>query len=151
MKNEIELEKKAVQYYLQTCTLIAFIFWEKYFLDEEEKWKDNDTLWQDFEKEQKVGEFYAIGGYQDGCWACSDQYWEISNMATAIKYNATKEQIYEWYWETIGAGEESKKHQNLEIFLKYGWIESKELTEEEKKELDEKIQKAKDEFLKNYL
>jgi len=103
-----------VNQYHNACLRIAEKFWNKYYSkDYEETFRDDYYFY-----------FSPIGGEKNGVWEIdSSQWWTVSDMATALEYKATKKQIEEWYWATIGELDETKrKHQNLKNFLLYKWI-----------------------------
>jgi hypothetical protein len=126
-KGKTRLEK-----YEEICFDIAKDFWEKYYkCDEEETWAQQLT-------------YEGPGGNDpSGVWCFGDMCWGFSDMVTALKLEATWEQISEWYEETLAEIYEPKgNNKSLEQFLKYGWI-GKIYTEEEIKDSEESMERAK--------
>ena len=103
---------KQLKNYDKACIEIAKEFWNKYFKEDEE-----DIF--EFNYPHNV---YAIGGQLDGIWQVNDYYFNIQDFVIALRYNATWDQLTEWYYGVIERG----KTQNLENYLKYNWIETKE-------------------------
>lgn len=128
-----------VRQYNNACIKIAEKFWNKYY----------HNLYEiNFEIALKSSDIYAIGGDEGGVWQIGDEFWNIPDMATALEYSATIEQVNEWYWNTIGETDETKKkHQSLKNYILYGWI-TPETSKEEKKRLKENVENAKSDLEK---
>jgi hypothetical protein len=136
-------KNKLVRNYHTACLKIAETFWDEYY---------SAYYGEKFQLALHLNYFFPVGGVPSDTWEIeADQWWSIEDMATAIEHSATKKQLEEWYDSTTGElDEEKRKHQNLNNFLKYGWVDPKP-SKEEMERLKKSVDEASALFVQNLL
>jgi hypothetical protein len=120
-----------LEQYEKICYKIAQTFWENYY-----KCEDSDQ-WSD---QLKYDPPVADEPY--GVWCFGDDWWGFDEMVTALQFEATREQLDEWYDKTTGEFDEKKRmKQNLKNFILYGWI-GKQYPKQEIEESEKSVKSA---------
>jgi hypothetical protein len=78
---------------------LAAVFVEKYYGKEyvEDMWWIGDD----------IGEVLGVG----------DEFWDLTNMLDSVKYNPTREQLFEWYY-SYEEGDDHNRALNMKHFIK---------------------------------
>jgi len=69
--------KKILKNYYRACCDLAVLFDEIYF--------------------EGKADIYPIAHEPDGVWGVNDYFFDIQNMAQAIEYEFTEDELFEWY------------------------------------------------------
>lgn len=104
--------------YEEACRDIVRSFYRKYLFVPEDDWTAEEC---DKRAVEEIDEdMYAIGGDVSGVWSYrEDSYWGIGLMYEALKLDAEKEKLMDWYWESVEAGIEGRDgFPNLKNYLK---------------------------------
>lgn len=88
------MNKKLKTYY-EACFDLAEEFNKKYFEDE--------------------AGMNAIGGELDGVWEVNDFFFDIQNMAQALEYEFTQDELFDWYYQWTDS-DESKLRLNMKTY-----------------------------------
>ena len=85
-----------------------------------------DELTEFFVKKyfDKDADFYFISDEREGVLSVNDYFFNLEDIITSIRFNATEKQLFEWYDMALTASLENKELKtNYRNFLKYGIIE----------------------------
>lgn len=61
---------------------------------------------------------YNVGGDPIGVWGMGDEFWGFDDMVTALRYDADKETLMNWYEHQIGNAVPDEPVINLKSWLK---------------------------------
>lgn len=61
---------------------------------------------------------YAVADDPIGAWGVGDEFWSFDDMVTALRYNADKDTLMEWYEHQLDSTAPGKLGINLKSWLK---------------------------------
>jgi len=70
-----------------------------------------------------VADKFAIGGELDGVWGINDYFFDIQQMAQAIEWELTEEELFDWYEQWVDVDEVDQGRMNIKNYAIALWEE----------------------------
>ena len=94
---------KTLKQYFRACEEVRKTFLKTYYAECPEYLDDSSWVADD------IGGVLIVG----------DEFWGISDMVTALKFEAKEDDLFAWYHNSIDAGLRRESYYSLENYLKH--------------------------------